>query len=71
MQVSTVFLGILGVIVASILFTIVYIIWDERTRSSLTSPEEEKRINLIIEVLREYSKNHPDLYVILDKYGLL
>ena len=63
-----------GVIVALILFTLGYTIWDRRTALQPAldkSLEAEAKSTSLIRVLREYAQSHPDLANILRSHGIL
>ena len=63
-----------GVIVALILFTLGYSIWDRRTALQPAldkSLEAEAKSTSLIRVLREYAQSHPDLANILRSHGIL
>ena len=63
-----------GVIVALILFTLGYTIWDRRTALQPAldkSLEAEAKSTNLIRVLREYAQSHPDLANILRSHGIL
>jgi len=63
-----------GVIVALILFTLGYTIWDRRTALQHAldkSLEAEAKSTSLIRVLREYAQSHPDLANILRSHGIL
>jgi len=73
-DIKTLFYWGFGILITLFIFMLGYMIWDRRTamRPALeqASKTEENSRNLI-SMLREYSKNHPDLAEILRTHGIL
>ena len=73
-DIKTLFYWGFGILITLFIFMLGYMIWDRRTamRPALeqASKTEENSRNLI-SMLREYSKNHPDLAEILRAHGIL
>ena len=71
---KTLFYWGFGILITLFIFMLGYMIWDRRTAMKPALEQalkaEENSRNLIT-MLREYSKNHPDLAEILRTHGIL